>query len=332
MKFDSIPVLLVQTVVLSATAIIFGILPSPAMGDEPCEQFLEALRDNGYHNEALDYLSDMAASPLASSHFKQTIPFERAQTFDSRLASDSRRICLKQRLNEADKLLTSVEAAANSPELKARAQSYRGEVQLFRAKRYLKLADNDRLTASEKKVHLADAGKFLKQALETFGRAKDSYKKILESFQLDYQDPESKRKLKRMRLTYVGIRTKLPQILEMSADTLEPGDPNRKAYLEAAAKEFEQLWVKYSTAFSGGLDSCLYAARCYSKLGMNEDALSFLQQILSLKKNSATLPRQRAALVLASDCWSKMDPYPIGRCDREFGALLCSAYSAGSTQ
>ena len=286
-----------------ALVALLSILPFKVAADEPCERFLEALRDNGYYDIAMDYLDEMETSPLASDQFKQTLPFEKAQT----LIKSTSRI---RDLDELDSVLSSAQALldkavslATTPELEARSLNNQGELLFRRASIFLSRADNGRLTASEKAKEFSKARGFLKQSLEKYGAAKATYKSLVDNFKLDVRDPESKQKQKLLRGTYTVVRVKLPQILEKYADTLEDNDPEREQNLSAAAKDFEQLWLKYPN-FPAGLDSCLYAARCNYKLGDYPEALTFLQRIFGLPSNSRLARLKRRAYVLAADCWS----------------------------
>ena len=275
--------------------------------EEPCERFLQSLRDNGYYDVAIDYLDEMESSPLASTRFKQTLPFEKAQTLISSTSGIRDFNKLEARLSSAESLLKKAESIASTPELKARSQNYQGDLLFRRAAIFFKKAEDGRLTAAEKAEQFSQARSYLKKALEIYGRAKVSYKELIDNFQSDLRDPESKQRKKMLQATYTVVRVKLPQILEKYADTLEKQDPQRAENLEAAASDFEQLWDRYPN-FPAGLDSCLYAARCKYKLGKFAEAIRFLQQLLGLPNNSALVKLKRKAMVLAADCWSSMNP------------------------
>ncbi|MEM9411753.1 MAG: hypothetical protein AAGA30_11610 [Planctomycetota bacterium] len=289
---------------------VLGTLPSLLAADEPCEEFLNSLRDRGYFDVALDYLDEMESSSLASSRFKQLIPFERAQTLILSTRKIRDRNLLEERLGEAEKLLIASEGAAETEEQKAKAQNYQGDLLYRRARNYLSEAKNDRLTSSEKSAIYEKAQGYLQKALQTFGRAQESYRSIISDYQIDLRDPESRKRLKRLQATYTTVRVRLPQILEMYADTLEPEDSERRVNLERAAETFEQLWNKYPN-FPAGLESCLLSARCHRKLGNYSDAISLLQQIFALPDNTALLAVKRRAMITASDCWAEMQPYPF---------------------
>ena len=281
-----------------------------AGSQEPCEPFLAALRDRGYYDVALDYLDEMENSPLSSSVFKAAIPFEKAQT----LISSTTRIrdlkLLNDRLEQAEQMLSQAEANSSDPMLKAKAQDYRGDLLFRRARSYLNRASNQGLSDAQKSDYRDQARKFLDKALDAVTTARGSYKKLVDEFQLDLRNADSRRQQKRLRATYTVVCVKRPQILEMYADTLEQNHSDRAASLEVAANEFEKLWDAYPNS-PAGLDSCLYAARCNHKLARNDKALELLQQIFALPKADALRKLKLRAMVLAADCWASQSPYPF---------------------
>ena len=287
-----------------------GILTSAAHGDEPGEAFLQALRDRGYHDVALEYLQDMESSPLVSAKFKSTLPFEKAQTLIHSTATLREFSAIEQRLEQAEKLLANSEAAVSDPELRARAQNYQGDLLFRRANLYLNQSENERLNASEKQEHLTKAQDYLKKALDAFGRTRQSYKGIIDNFQVDVRDASSKQTLRKLRETFTVVRMKLPQILERHADTLDENDAERKKSLTTAAAEFEKLWANYPK-YNAGLYSCYFAARCHFKMGAYPAALNLTQELLAVGNSRSSQTLKRQALALAADCWSKTEPYPF---------------------
>ncbi len=281
----------------------------PVLVEEPGEAFLEALRERGYFDVALDYLKEMESSELASDEFRATLPFEKAQTLISSTGRIRNREQLEERLAQAESLLKQAETDAQTAELKARSQDCLGDLLFQRARNYLTMADNRRLTSTEKEEYLQQARGYLRNALLAFGKAKATYRQVLDDYQIDLRNPESKRRLKRLRGIYTVVRVKMPQILEQLADTLDVDDPERGQSLALATAEFQQLWQKYPN-FPAGLDSCLYAARCLYKQNQYPEALSFLQEILNLPESNALLTLKRRAMVLAADCWAESSPYP----------------------
>ena len=91
---------------------IFGLLlaslmaATPVNADEPAKQFLDALRENGYYDVALDYLDSIEQSDLITDGFREALSFERAETLISSVVKLRDLKLIDQRLDAAQKLLT----------------------------------------------------------------------------------------------------------------------------------------------------------------------------------------------------------------------------------
>src|SRR5688572_8272870 len=59
-----------------ACALFLLAAPSSVGAVEPAREFLEGLRQRGYHDYALLYLERMRTSPLATPEFKETLGYE----------------------------------------------------------------------------------------------------------------------------------------------------------------------------------------------------------------------------------------------------------------
>ena len=73
----------VKKFALAFLIITGGLVAVPIFADEPAEAFLEALRERGYYDVAIDYLNGLDNSDLISAQFRKTLPFEKAQTLIS---------------------------------------------------------------------------------------------------------------------------------------------------------------------------------------------------------------------------------------------------------
>ena len=122
-------------------------------------------------------------------------------------------------------------------------------------------------------------------------------------------DAGTTKQLKRLRLTYTQIRLRLPIVKEQLADSFPGNSPDQNKLLAEAAKEYIYLYDTYRR-FPAGLDSGLYAARCYYKLGNSADALLRLKELFALENNSTFKGIKRKALLLGADCWETIKPYP----------------------
>lgn len=276
--------------------------------EEPAERFLEALRENGYYDIALDYLEAISDSPAVSADFKKVLPFERAETLIKSTANIRNVDEWEAVLDEAQKLLSQSAQLADTPELQARSQRYEGNLLYRRARVYMRRSEDDRLTAQEQQALMKKAQEQLQRSMEVYQQARASLKDLISNFQIDPDDPGSAGKKKSLESTYTKVRIRAPLIMEQLADTFPPGSENQKKYLKEAATGYAELWEKYFR-FAAGLDSCLFAARCYQKLGDYDQSISYLQEIFALNDSTALRPLKRRAMVLAADAWMKKEPY-----------------------
>ena len=297
-------------------AIVAGCLPASLPAEEPAQAFLDALRENGYYDVAIDYLADLEKSNLITDEFKSVLPFEMAETLigsTSMMRGDLEKI--EARLDEAQKLLTDYASKNQSLEISARTLRYQGNLLYRRATNiYLKQAESDRLTASEKGELQAKAHTMLQQSLTSYREAKEQIRRLIDpnspdAIKIDPEDPSTGRKRSQFQTTYTQVRVALPMVTEQLADTFPDGDSQQRKYLQDAATEYKDVYDDYHR-FIAGLKACVFAARCNQKLGKHQEALDLLGEIFDLGDNSALQPLKLEAYVLATQSWDKIEPYP----------------------
>ena len=287
----------------------FLIPHSTLQADEPAAEFLEALREKEYYDIAIKYLTSLETSDLISEEFRRNLPFEKAETLIKSASRIRDTKLLEARLDEAERLLSEFSGAVSSPESAARTSRYRGNLRLGRSRLYNRRAESDRLTAQEKADLVNKSREMLDLALADYEQAREFLKTAIGEFKVDVSDPGTSAQLKKLRSTYTQIRLRLPIVKEQLADTYAAGSPQQKKLLEEAAKEYVYLYDTYRR-FAAGLDSGLYSARCYYKIGNIDEALNRLQEIFALENTGAFKTIKRKALVLAADCWSAKEDYP----------------------
>ncbi|MDG1873023.1 MAG: hypothetical protein P8J27_03870 [Mariniblastus sp.] len=300
--------------------------------EEPAQMFLEALRDNGYYDVAIEYLDSLESSDLISDEFRSSLPFEKAET----LIGSTQRVrdleVIESRLDQAQKLLTDYASKNQSLEVSARTLRYQGNLLYQRSNIYLTQAKADRATESEKNVLRAKARTMLEQSQSSYIKARDQLKRLLDptspdAIKIDAQAgfaEASKRNIKRLQTGYTQVRLRLPMVTEQLADTYPQGDPTGKKLLTDAAKLYSDVYDDYRR-FHSGLKACVYSARCQQKLGNPKPALDLLAEIFELGNNSSIKSLKLEAYVLAAECWSSMKPYPhvevVKRLDPAVGVL-----------
>lgn len=290
--------------------ISISVLGNSVRAEEPAEAFVNALRDNGYYDLAIKYLTDLESSSLVDERFRKQIPLEKAETLIQSVNRIRDLEKWESRLNEAQKLLTSYAATAQDPLSISKAQLYQANLSYRRARVYTVRSESDRLTASEKEAQLKNARQLLNQALSDYVKAKDSLRKVLDGFEVKPEVPgQTAADQEELRRTYITTRLRAPIVRETLADTF-PDEEQKKELLTTAAKEFSDLWDKYYK-YPQGLDSCLYAARTHLKLKEYNKALTFTEEIFALGASAAFRTIKRKAALIATECWRGSKPYPI---------------------
>ena len=99
----------------------FGLSAASVAAEEPAEDFLEALLQNGYHDVAVEYLSSLQNSTAVSEKFRKTIPFELARTIIKQSSRMRDLEKIEANLDRAQQLLTQYASSDTSLNVSARA-------------------------------------------------------------------------------------------------------------------------------------------------------------------------------------------------------------------
>ena len=300
-----------------AVVIVFGFLGFDRWqnlhAQEPCQQFVDALRDQRMFDVAIDYLDEMSTSPLASPEFKERIALHKVAVLldEAGLIRDNKR--LTTQLDQTEKILADFIALSPSTTLLAEAQEQRARIFMARAGRLLTQAESDRITAQQKNEKQLQARNYLEQAGKAYeeirGRLKAELTRLKEGG-LDPQNPNSRSAQEKLRNKYVLVRLQSPKIKEQIADSFGKDHPDYKKLLKEAAKENLDLYDTYRTRLSG-IDGCLGAARCFAKLGEPNKSLGHLIDVFDLPRGQIQIAKKREAAMIAIDCWDQIDPYPL---------------------
>ena len=280
-----------------------------AVAEEPAEDFLEALRDQGYLDVALDYLDRAATSSVVSDAFRKSIPFEKAEIL---IASSAKARDVQQMetiLTEAESLLAEYGKSIDDPASAAKILRYEGRLQQKQAQVFLAQAESDRLTDVEKQELREKSKQKLTLSLANYRKARANYRELIQNYQIDPEDPNSQKDLKRLQGIYIVIRGALPEISEALAETEPESSPNRKKLLVEAEKEYADLYSDYRKN-RVGVESALGSGRTLQKLGEDSRALAQFEEVLKLGNSGALKPIKKEAMLLSIDSWNKVDTYP----------------------
>ncbi|HTN77651.1 MAG TPA: hypothetical protein VL096_20480, partial [Pirellulaceae bacterium] len=224
-----------------------------ATAAEPATEFLEKLRERGYYDTALDYLDVLATSPAAPVQMKQTLDYERGSTLIEASRATRDAAIREKQLNEAEASLKKFLAAIQSDKsnkLLAAAEKQLGNVLVERARMIVERSKK----ASDPTALLKQANTLYAEAYKVFD---DTQKGIGEKLKQIPPNPDPKKDEKliefrdQLRVDYLQTQLLAAAIKEESVDTLPKASPEYKKTLEAAAKEYGEIYEKYRTRLAG---------------------------------------------------------------------------------
>ncbi|TWT86820.1 hypothetical protein Mal64_36500 [Pseudobythopirellula maris] len=267
---------------------------SPGAAAERADDFLKALRDQGHHDLALDYLERVQDDPLVSDAFRERAPFERVVSLiDVAQRSPSptkRRSNLQQASAEFERLSTPTgheSAAAAAADRLAQALAAAGRADLAEAARASDDAQIEQQTTAARSA--------LESARARFHQAQRLLEKRLDD--LKTAAPGSPESAERAEARSGSVQAQLQAALmlrEMAATQREGSAPYRRQ-MRQAAEEFGALYESQSK-WLVGLYAQLYEGRCYLDLGDRQLARASFASLLT---QPATQPEFRKLISLA---------------------------------
>jgi hypothetical protein len=295
---------------LAPAALAFALcFAAGSQAAEPARDFLQALRDRGYYEEAIDYLDLAKNDPNVPVDFKEAIQYERGITLveGSKFKRDS---ALRERdINLAQEALRQFLAERPDHLLVMSARSQMGNVTVERGRMLIERATKQ----PEKKAELlAQARPQFEQAIKVFTDLRDELRKKLEAIPQILDEKQQAKLVEQRdqwRTDYLQAQLLAAAGYEELAEALPEGSKERADALNTAAKEFGEINKKYRTRIAG-LYARLYQARCLLKLNDPKDnaqaksALSYLTEVAGTPGNEPEIRKlKREAYQLMSQAW-----------------------------
>lgn len=285
--------------------------------DEPAARFLNALRDKGYYDIALEYLEKAKVDPNVNEQFRKRIKYEKAIVLIDQVGQLSEREKIDLQLDTAQKLLQDYAANNSSLVETSRTLSFRSRLLSMRADVYLNEAKADQLTEGERQKLRGKARGYLEESLEAVTNALVSLKPLLDSspsnkdaLKISADDPQSRELVKEMRNIYRVMTVQRPFNAEQLASTFPERSPERKQLLTDAADLYKRICEGSYANTIPGVRASLRAGLCYQQLGLQKEALKFFMQVISRERAPAIDSLQKKAFAAAGDSWQKIKPYP----------------------
>ena len=190
--------LAVETFRAAAVCLVMLLVGTQGLfADEPAARFLEALRDKGYYDIALEYLEKAKDNPNVPDEFRKRISYEKAITLIDQVGQLNERKKIDAQLDTAQKLLRDYAASNNSLIETTRSLKIRSLLLSRRADVYLREAEATQLTEGERQQLRLKAREYLVESLETVGEALATAKRLLEptsrdAIKISADDPRSR--------------------------------------------------------------------------------------------------------------------------------------------
>lgn len=300
----------VKICVLGCAAVwLAGLLASHSQAREPAKEFVDALRERGYHDMAIEYLNSMKTSRLAPMEMKEILLYELGATLVE-ASKTQRDIAIREKqLDEARDALRRFIGMHSDHELASAANNQLGNLLVERARIKVELAKNP---GEDKAKLLSEAGTLYDEAFNVFERAKVDLKDKLQRLGTAIPDSE-KEKLKlrdRLRADYLQAQLLAAAIKEEKADTVQKGSAEFKTLLTAAAGLYAEIHKNHRTRLAGQY-ARMYQGRCTQKMGNTKDALSYFEEVLEQPELDEFRPLKTKTFLRAVECWRNNKPKPL---------------------
>jgi len=295
--------------------------------DEPAARFLNALREKGYYDIAIEYLDKAKNDPNVAEDFRKRIKFEKATLLIDQVAQLRDRKKIDAQLDTAQRLLK--EYAANNKSLveNARTLSYRSRLLTQRAEIRLRDADAEQLTESEREKIRLEARGYLEESLESVEGALKAGKALLDFKSKDgikqrAGDLEALELIKEMRAIYKVMGVQKPFNAELIASTFPERSPERKSLLNAAISKYKEVLNSKLAESVPGVRASLRVGLCLQQLGEHEEALDYFKQVMFRDRVAAIDSLQKQAYAAATDSWQQSKEYPADSVIRQLEPVV----------
>lgn len=279
--------------VLGALFACFTLLWSSAVAaDDVAQQFLERLRDRGWHEVALEYLDSAAEDPIASKEFLDRVSYEKAITLAA-MAQESLRDSERTRLYDRSIALLRDYAGAHRDTLFYFDASSRAAKMLSEQARGTLSAAKQLPESAERRDLLAKARTKLEQSSSILSEMLDACAKKLDSLPkgaLSHQDPEINKTRGRLATLQAEARFLESNLIFESAETFPEGSAQHRSSLESAAESFAKLHKDYEEKLVGFFGR-LFEGRCRQALAEWKEALKCYDDLVEQPISNAEFRR-----------------------------------------
>jgi hypothetical protein len=267
------------------TVAIIALLPASrsvsAAGDPWFQPFLDGLRDRGYYDTALDYLTEVENKPATPPAIREVIPYERAQTFLQGAASVRNLQARRSQLDQAEQELNRFLSASPKHALAGRANAARANLQLERAVVDIWDADSDADPAKAMELRQR-ARSQLETARKMIAPALEQHKKDWKGFPTFI--PESDRKQRAAqdaaKERYMKAELDAAKIEYWEAQSYPRESLERKKSFEKAAAAYEAIVQEFRGDVAAEYAK-LWQGKCLEEIGDARLSSSLFSEVIN---------------------------------------------------
>ncbi len=251
---------------------------------EPTQSFLDALREAGMFDMALQYIEQMRTSPLADAEFQVTIDYELGSTLID--ASRAGRVPAERekQLDQARMALQKFLAEHADHALAAGAKTRLADLLVERGRILASQAEKSDKSPEEKTQLLAQARALYEQAQKTlteleaqFLEAHREFPKLIDKKEIKLLEERSQ-----VRQDLLQARLALATVLYEIAKTHPAESEENKKNLTDSAARYGALYKKYPKLLAG-LYARMWEGRCYKDLGDAKKAYKVFEELLEME-------------------------------------------------
>ena len=293
---------------LAAGILLVWGVTTPVGAVEPAKAFLDALRQQGYYQVALDYLDTVPDNPAVPIQFKENLQYERGVTLveGARFQRDP---ALRDKwLDEGQKVLTEYVSSQKAGLLAVGARSQLGNVIVERAKSRL---ERSLKQAGEAKTKLqSEARQMFDEAIAIFDGQVNQTRERLKQYPNTLNESDGKLYEERqiLRQEFLQAKVLLEAAKELKAETYAKDSSEYAKLLTECVDGYKAIHADYRTLLAG-MYAQAYQARCLQKLGNHKEALGHFTELLAQPDNSDLHDLRVLAVSLAIDTWTAQQQY-----------------------
>ena len=279
---------------LSTSVLLLG-GPTARSADDPrlANDFIQALRDRGLYDVALQYLEALRQDPETPAEIRQSLEFEEGRTLINEATHATDPDVGKVKLDQAKlKIESFVKANPDSP----RTTEALVDLANLLYERGIKEVDlaGDVRGAAEKESKMGSARGYYESARIAYAKAFDRLNAKLSAYpkSIPADDP---RKLERERVRNTLMQAELQRsVVDYSeAQTHPAGSLERRDLLEKGLGDFEKIYHAYRTQIAG-ITARMYQGKCFEEMGKLGEATGIYKELLD-HTEPALLPIQKQA-------------------------------------